>query len=333
MKLAATFVACLVTGANGQAGIVSDIPDAVCADIAVDSSTGQPDGRVGVDDLLVVLGNFRRTGNNAGDLNGDQVVDVEDLLGLLAQFHSTCVSEIIVDNPSDGFDTDQGSTQDLEIRVANDFVDALASQDALADCYINPEEMAQNAAMTAMLAAFQETQAASLGNGITAADIIIDGIYTDGDDVAGCSHAIGQDIAVSLASTFIDTLTHDQGCGANEMPGQHTCGGWSDCTLNVAEMANDPEAVLLIQAVVQAQCAALGLPPRPANPEPNGVYCEDVVEVDGISLEGCTPDACVVPAGAPANFCSGRRRAQTHDHVVAHVVKQDFGIVKFHVAQ
>ena len=75
MKLAAAFVACLLTGVNGQAGFVSDIPDTVCADIAdSDSATPgvQPDGRVGVDDLLVVLANFRRTGSNTADLNGDQ---------------------------------------------------------------------------------------------------------------------------------------------------------------------------------------------------------------------------------------------------------------------
>ncbi len=246
-------------------------------------------------------------------------MDVEDLLGLLAQFHSECVSNLIQDDPNDDIDTDLGTSTGVNIVVTNDYMDHLADAATLADCYVDPDEMAASAEMQAFVTAFKEAQAANLG--VTPDQIQVDGLYTDGDDVAGCSHALGQDIAVSLASTFIDTLTHDQGCGENEYPGQHTCGGWSDCTLNVAEMANDPEAVELIERVIAVQCEALGLPMRPANPDPSTIYCDDVVEVDGISLEGCTPDECVVPEGAPADFCSGRRRAQTSqlDHVMVTV--------------
>eukprot|EP01052_Picozoa_sp_SAG31_P082620 SAG31_NODE_42679_length_270_cov_0.906433_1_plen_61_part_01 len=57
-KLLAVLAANMCVVVNGQAGVVSDIPDTVCADIA-DSDSGtpgvQPDGLVGVDDLLVIL--------------------------------------------------------------------------------------------------------------------------------------------------------------------------------------------------------------------------------------------------------------------------------------
>lgn len=246
-------------------------------------------------------------------------MDVEDLLGLLAQFHSECVSSLIQDDPDDGIDTDLATSAGIDIVISNDYIEHIADTAALADCYVDPDEMAANAEMQEFITAFKTAQAENLG--VSVDEIRVDGLYTDGDDIAGCSHALGQDIAVSLASTFIDTLTHDQGCGDDEYPGQHTCGGWSDCTLNVAEMANDPEAIELIERVIGVQCEALGLEMRPANPDPDGIYCEDVVEVDGISLEGCTPDACVVPEGAPDDFCSGRRRAQTSqlDHVMVTV--------------
>eukprot|EP01052_Picozoa_sp_SAG31_P084189 SAG31_NODE_44464_length_262_cov_1.552147_1_plen_55_part_01 len=53
-------------------------------------------------------------------------MDVEDLLGLLAQFHSECVSSLIQDDPDDGIDTDLATSAGIDIVISNDYIEHIA---------------------------------------------------------------------------------------------------------------------------------------------------------------------------------------------------------------
>ena len=45
---------------------------------------------VDVNDLLTLLGAFGQSGESSADIDGDMAVDVNDLLGLLGAFGRTC---------------------------------------------------------------------------------------------------------------------------------------------------------------------------------------------------------------------------------------------------
>merc|ERR1740117_1066119 len=84
---------------------------------------------------------------------------------------------------TDGDDTpgcaNGGVNSGTTVQVTSEFADSLHPT-AFDDCYLTTEEMATSPAAMAFAQAFRETTAASLG--VTADDIVLNGISTDGDD-------------------------------------------------------------------------------------------------------------------------------------------------------
>ena len=95
-----------------------------------------------------------------------------------------------------------GVTSGSTITVSPEFAASLHPT-AFDDCYLTPEEMATSPAAMAFAQSFRESAAASLG--VTADDIILDGISTDGDDTPGCSGGPAQNGGLSVQVRICST--------------------------------------------------------------------------------------------------------------------------------
>ena len=73
------------------------------------------------------------------------------------------------------------------IRVSPEYAASLANASAFSDCYLSAEEIASNEAAAAFALAFRMQTAAAVG--ISADQVVLDGIHTDGDHVVGCCTA------------------------------------------------------------------------------------------------------------------------------------------------
>merc|ERR1740117_1353801 len=115
-----------------------------------------------------------------------------------------------------------------------------------------------------MFQAFRETIALQMG--VTADQVQLTGVHTDGDDVIGCS-------GTSVSSGF--TLNVDDSYVAS----LGSADALADCMITADEMAADPDAAAMAQAIVAAQAAALGIDPS--------TISVTAVHTDGDPTPGC----------------------------------------------
>jgi len=117
----------------------------------------------------------------------------------------------------------------------------------------------------AFAAAFRETTAVSLG--VTADQVLLSGISTDGDNVPGCSSggpAAGGAMSISVTPEFAASL--------------HPT-AFDDCFLTPEEMTTSPAAMAFAQAFRETQAATLGVDPS-------------TIQLSGISTGDNTGPGC-----------------------------------------
>ena len=165
-------------------------------------------------------------------------------------------------------DTEQGCAQDggqasssLSMAIHPDFATTLGSDEAFADCFLTPEEIASDPEAAAFAAAF--TQQIALTAGVPADDVILSGISTDGDNVPGCAStpAVTQGLTMGVDVGLVAQLGNED--------------AFEDCFLSPAEIASDPEAAVFAEAFQAQVAASMG-----------GGMTADMVELNGMNVTG-----------------------------------------------
>ena len=146
----------------------------------------------------------------------------------------------------DGGGSQSGSSNGMVMNVSPEFAAQLGTDLAFVDCWLTPEEIANDAEAAAFALAFVTATAAALG--VDPASVIFGGISTAGLDGPGCNPSI----AASASET---TFQVDDAYAAVLSDGT----GFDDCVLSPAEIAADADAAALAQAFAETQAANLGV--------------------------------------------------------------------------
>ena len=175
------------------------------------------------------------------------------------------------------YDVNQG----ISLTVDPAYTAALGSENALADCWLTPEEIATDPEAAALAAGFIAETAAQLG--VDPADVDVTGISLDNDNIPGCApgYELGGDphlraITVSLDDAFTGQLGNDM--------------ARVDCMLTPVEIASDPNLARIARGFTGAACSMMNMG------GPNDASCD--VTVTQIKLVGCggsntSPDVTV----------------------------------------
>jgi hypothetical protein len=99
----------------------------------------------------------------------------------------------------------------------------------------------------AMFEAFRSAVAENMG--VDPSMVQLTGVHTDGDSEIGCGGgtSVGGGFSLNVDDTYINSLG--------------TSDALSDCLIDASEMASDPDAAAMAQAIIEAQAAALGVDP------------------------------------------------------------------------
>lgn len=137
----------------------------------------------------------------------------------------------------------------MSLTVSPDYAASLTDSvpGALDDCYITPGEAAADPDAAAMFEAFRSAVAENMG--VDPSMVQLTGVHTDGDSEIGCGGgtSVGGGFSLNVDDTYINSLG--------------TSDALSDCLIDASEMASDPEAAAMAQAIIEAQAAALGVDP------------------------------------------------------------------------
>jgi hypothetical protein len=114
-----------------------------------------------------------------------------------------------------------------------------------------------------MFAAFQAAVAAQMG--VDPSQVQLQGVHTDGDDVVGCGGQVSSGFSLNVDDNYVASLGDSSAL--------------ADCMLTAQEMAADPEAAAMGEAIIAAQAAALGVDPS--------TISITAVHTDGDPTPGC----------------------------------------------
>ena len=153
----------------------------------------------------------------------------------------------------------------MSLTVSDEYAAGLVDSvpGALDDCFITPGEAAADPDAAAMFLAFQTSVAESMG--VTPDQVQLTGVHTDGDNEIGCGGGVGGTFSLNVDDSFADALG--------------TSDALADCMIDADEMAADPEAAAMAQAIIEAQAAALGVDPS--------TISITAVHTDGDDTPGC----------------------------------------------
>jgi len=170
----------------------------------------------------------------------------------------------------------------LSMTVDNGYADALGDTDALADCYLTPEEIATDPEAAALAASFVAETAASLG--VDPSSIDVTGISLDNDNVPGCAPGFerGEEPDVrAITIAMDDGFTGQLG---NAM-------ARADCMLTPSEIASDPQLARIARGFSGAACAIVGLMGTDLlSDTPADCSSSTGISVTSIQLVGCGQD-------------------------------------------
>lgn len=136
----------------------------------------------------------------------------------------------------------------MSLTVSDEYAASLVDSvpGALDDCFITPGEAAADPDAMAMFAAFRQSVADSLG--VPASQVQLQGVHTDGDSEIGCSGGgLSGGFTLNVDDSYVNALGDSNAL--------------ADCYIDADEMANDPDAAAMAQAIIAAQAAALGVDP------------------------------------------------------------------------
>ena len=153
----------------------------------------------------------------------------------------------------------------MTLTVSPEYAASLADAvpGALDDCFITPGEAAQDPDAAAMFAAFRQSIADSMG--VSANQVQLTGVHTDGDDTVGCGNTVSTGFSLNVDPGYVNSLGNADAL--------------ADCMIDQDEMASDPEAAAMAQAIINAQAAALGVDPS--------TITITAVHTDGNPAPGC----------------------------------------------
>ena len=155
----------------------------------------------------------------------------------------------------------------MTLTVSDEYAAALtdAVPGALDDCFITPGEAAADPDAASMFEAFRQSIADNMG--VAPSQVQLTGVHTDGDDQVGCGSSSGVSTGFSLNvdPDYVNSLG--------------SADALSDCMIDQDEMASDPEAAAMAQAIIAAQAAALGVDPS--------TITITAVHTDGNPAPGC----------------------------------------------
>ena len=155
-----------------------------------------------------------------------------------------------------------------QIKITPEFLASLAAPEDLLDCYLSLDEIMNNPGAEALylglIASMIESTGANPG------DVQISGISTDCDDdntgcngpCAGNQGLLGTQHAIEMDTEFVKTLG---------TPAQ-----LADCYLSMNELMQDPEGYLLVQTMIAAQAATLGIPAEDISISGFSTDCDEV---------------------------------------------------------
>ena len=152
----------------------------------------------------------------------------------------------------------------VTVHVDPDYIDALGDQDAFADCFLTPEEIASDPEAAALAAQFIASTAAQLG--VDPSAITLTGFSTDSDPAPGCQGgSLNHGLALTVDDTYAGTLGDAD--------------AFADCWLSPEEVATDPEAAAFVDAFVASTAAQLGVDPSS-------------IVLNGVSTAGLAEPGC-----------------------------------------
>ena len=174
-----------------------------------------------------------------------------------------------------------GHSSTIDVDVTPDYGGALGdTNDAFSDCYLSPQEIADDLQAQMFAEAFTQNMATELG--VDPSTIVMNGIHSDGDNAIGCDGPLAV-TAVPGASnqTMGVDVTPDYGGALGD-----TNGAFSDCYLSPQEIADDPEAAMFALAFTQNMAAELGVDPS-------------AIVMNGIHSDGDNTIGCDGPLAPP----------------------------------
>lgn len=170
----------------------------------------------------------------------------------------------------------------LNLVVDSGYAEALGDSDALADCYLTPEEIATDPEAAALAANFIAETAASLG--VDPSSIDVTGISLDNDSVPGCAPGFerGRDPDVrAITIAMDDGFT---GYLGNAM-------ARADCMLTPTEIASDPQLARIARGFSGAACTIVEMMGTDLlSDTPADCSSSTGITVTSIQLVGCGQD-------------------------------------------
>ena len=167
----------------------------------------------------------------------------------------------------------------MSLTVDSGFAEALGDEDALADCYLTPEEIATDPEAAALAAQFIAQTAASIGVDPSAIDV--SGISLDNDEIPGCAPGfeIGEAPHVrAITIAMDDAFTGRLGNAFAR----------ADCKLTPVEIASDPALARIARGFSGAACSIIGLMGTDLRADTNfDCSTSTGITVASIQLVGC----------------------------------------------
>ena len=152
----------------------------------------------------------------------------------------------------------------VKLDLSSDFASTFGTDEAFADCYLTPEEIAHDPE-AALFAATVVAQLAATG-GLAPEDISIAGITTDEDEAPGCQGSVvASTMHIDVSGEFARTF------GSRDAR--------VDCYLSPDEIAGDPDAAAFVQAFIEMTAATAG------------IVADDIL-VSGITTDGDETEGC-----------------------------------------
>lgn len=209
-------------------------------------------------------------------LDPDEIASDPEAAAFAASYIATVAAQLGVD-PSmiqiNGISTDGDNTpgcasgnqqQSLTVQVDPSYIASLGSDDAFADCFLTPEEIATDPDAAALAASFIATTAANLG--VDPSAITLSGISTDTDPAPGCQgDALNHGMALTVSDSYAGTLGDAD--------------AFADCWLTPEEVASDPDAASFVNAFITSTADQLGVDPS-------------TIAINGISTAGLAAPGC-----------------------------------------
>lgn len=167
----------------------------------------------------------------------------------------------------------------MSMNVDSGFADSLGDTDALADCYLTPEEIATDPEAAALAANFIGETANQLG--VDPSSIDITGISLDNDQVPGCAPGFERGETPDVRAITIAMDDGFTGQLGNAM-------ARADCMLTPAEIASDPQLARIARGFSGAACTIIDLMGSDLQGE-SAADCSSStgITVTNIQLVGC----------------------------------------------